>query len=257
MQRATSGQGLGTPPGVSGPQLGRSTLARVRMAVWRVGIALALVFGAMSLPIVSDTMIGNLQTSPALSPSQLDAARDNPHAAIVVLSAGRQANAPEYGGETVDALGLERVRYAAYLAKQTKLPVLVTGGLARPGRAALGQLMADVLLQDYGLKAGWIEARSATTAENAIFSAAILRDAGIDQVLLVTHAWHMPRAKAAFEDNGIAVVPAPTAFVGQSVREGLQDFVPSMNAFRMAGYAVHEWIGLAWYRVIYGYRWLP
>ena len=49
--------------------------------------------------------------------------------AIVILGGGTRRNAPEYGGDTLGRLTLERVRYGAQVAKLTALPVLVTGGV--------------------------------------------------------------------------------------------------------------------------------
>jgi len=143
----------------------------------------------------------------------------DPPGAIVILSAGRRVYAPEFGTETLDELSLERVRYGALLARATRLPVLVSGGLGGEGRPSLAQLMADALRSDYGIAARWLESRSVNTAENAILSSEILRSAGIKRVILVTHAWHMKRANAAFIANGISVLPGPTAFYGPAGSE--------------------------------------
>jgi uncharacterized SAM-binding protein YcdF (DUF218 family) len=108
--------------------------------------------------------------------------------------------------------------------------------------------MKSTLERDFGLEPQWMEARSTTTMENAEYSAALLRRAGIGKVYLVTHAWHMPRAVFAFEHFGIEVVPAPTSFVARA--EGnWRDFVPSAQASMLTYYAVHEWLGIAWYRL--------
>jgi len=40
------------------------------------------------------------------------------------------------------------------------------------------------------------------TWENAAFTARMLRRENVDKILLVTHAWHMPRAKVAFAAAG-------------------------------------------------------
>ena len=154
---------------------------------------------------------------------------------------------------TLDALSLERLRYGAHLAKRSRLPILLSGGEGEDD-PPLSELMARVLEDDYGLRARWLEGRSKTTAENAVFSAAMLRSEGIHCVVLVTHAWHMPRARAAFAANGMSVIPAPTAFYQQPSFDGWQNYVPNSNAFRMSGYAFHEIVGRLWYAVRYGYR---
>ncbi len=202
-----------------------------------------------SLPLTTQFLMDSLEIFPALAPSSLAAATSNGPGAIVILSAGRRRYAPEFGAETLDELSLERVRY-----EQTHLPVLVSGGLGGNGEPSLAMLMADALRADYGLEARWVESRSVNTAENAIFSSEILRPAGITSVILVTHAWHMNRARAAFLGNGISVLPGPTAFYGPAGDEDdLSRFVPHVDSLQMSAYALHEIIGRQWYRLRYGF----
>jgi uncharacterized SAM-binding protein YcdF (DUF218 family) len=178
--------------------------------------------------------------------------KQGPPAAVVILSAGRRTYAPEFGGETVDALGLERTRYGAHVARETGFPVLVSGGLATPDDPPLALLMADVL-RDYGIVTKWQESRSSNTAENAIYSSGLLKQAGISRVLLVTHAWHMDRARAAFAANGMTVIPAPTAFHRGGRFGDFGGLVPSVEAFRVSRFALHERVGRVWYAIRYGY----
>ncbi len=235
----------------------RSLLPRLGLARRVVVIGLYCIIGflaVLSIPLVSISLMDSLQVFPPITQSQLNEALSGPPYAIVILSAGRRAYAPEYGDETIDALTLERVRYGALLARRTGLPVLVSGFGVGPKEPPLAQLMATALLQDYGIRARWLETRSSNTAENAIYSSEILRHAGITHIILVTHAWHMPRAVAAFEANGISVIPAPTAFYAPTMGNIGAELVPSFEAFRMSGYAIHEIIGRAWYRLHYGYQ---
>ncbi len=131
--------------------------------------------------------------------------------------------------------------------------MLASGGLGTNDSAPLASLLAATLVQDYGVKAKWQETRSANTAENAIYSAEILGKAGIKRVFLVTHAWHMKRARAAFLANGIAVIPAPTAFYGRARDNSWTELIPTTTALRMSGFALHEIIGSQWYELRYGF----
>ena len=108
--------------------------------------------------------------------------------------------------------------------------------------------MAQVLREDFRTDVRWVEADSATTAENAIFSARLLKPAGVQTVLLVTDAMHMPRARRAFERAGLRVVAAPTVFRAWGPLS-VSSFLPSPDALASSYYAVYEWIGLAWYRL--------
>src|SRR5215471_3238051 len=62
----------------------------------------------LSIPLVSDVLVDHLQIYPALPPEAIEAAAADPRTAIVILSAGRRLYAPEFGGDTVDELALER-----------------------------------------------------------------------------------------------------------------------------------------------------
>lgn len=172
--------------------------------------------------------------------------------AIVVLTAGRHRNAPEYQGRDMpDYVALGRMQYAARLHRQTGLPVLTTGGIPIDAREPEAVVMARVFRDDFRTPVQWIESRSVNTAENAFFSAQILKRAGIKRILLVTDAMHMPRSQAMFMQAGLDVVPAPTVFLSSRRSISISTFWPSAEAMRRVSYAIYEWIGIAWYRVRY------
>ncbi len=167
--------------------------------------------------------------------------------AIVILAAGLDQMAPEYGGvSSVDDKTLVRLRYGAVLHRQTHLPILVTGGPWGKRRFVVSDAMQTSLERDFLVKARWVERLSGNTRGNAEGSAEILLGDGIDTVLLVTHAWHMPRAKRAFERAGLNVIPAPTAFE-RSPGFRFRSLLPSTGALHTNYYALHELIGRVWY----------
>jgi uncharacterized SAM-binding protein YcdF (DUF218 family) len=196
----------------------------------------------LCLPIVSGWLMYPLQ-----SHAQLDPERIPPNVgAIVVLSADMQSDAPEYGFDIPGPLGLERVRYGAWLHRRTQLPILVSGGRVKAWTEPLAQQMQHVLTIEFGVPVRWVEDRSVDTHENAVNSAEILKRSGVKSVLLVTHAWHMRRAVAAFRATGLEPVAAPTRFIRPPTGI-VQDFIPDASALRASSYALHEWIGLLWY----------
>jgi uncharacterized SAM-binding protein YcdF (DUF218 family) len=212
----------------------------------------------LSTPLPERLLFDELQIYPALMPSALASEAEGPPTAIVILAAGRRSRAREFGSnpgnDAPDDVSLERIRYGAFVAKQTGLPVLVSGGALLTDRLPLARLLADALQSDYGIESKWVEDRSANTAENAMRSAEILKQAGISRVLLVTHAWHMKRAVAAFSANGLTVKAAPTAFYLPGRDLPLKDVLdPSLTGLLMSGYAIHEIVGGVWYRLRYGY----
>ena len=215
----------------------------------RLGLALAWAGVALSLLLILPTSVGWL-VAQVEYPQLLDRTRVREAQAIVVLGAGKRTHAPEFGGETVNRLALERLRYAATLARETRLPVLVSGG-APAGDTPEATLMEALLRDEYGVSPRWVERASRDTRENARFSAVHLQAAGARRILLVTHAMHMNRARAEFEAVGLDVIPAPTAWLGGGDTPGdaqALPFVPSQNTAYAAWFALHELLGQLAYR---------
>ncbi len=224
-------------------------LARGVMARLTIFTALTLL-ALMSLPAVAMVLMQPLEIYPAIGTEQTPV----PHTAraIVILGAGYRKNAPEYGGETLDDASLRRVRYGAFLQRNTGLPIYVTGGRMPGERGTLAQLMADVLTRDYQGEVAGVESESRTTWENAAFTAKLLERDRISSILLVSDAWHLPRAVQAFRRTGIAVTPAPTAFVNYPGWAGeltYRDWLPSARALQGSSYAIHEHLGGLWYQI--------
>lgn len=226
-------------------------LAAISNVTWkrRAALALSVTSGLalflLTVPYVSFFLVDSLQTgAPAISTtdSTIDAE------AIVVLAADVDCDPPEYGGDQPGALSLQRCRYGARLAKRTGLPLLITGGVLRPDRRPVSHVLRDFVQDELGVAVRWTEDRAVDTRGNAVGSARILEEAGIERVALVTHAWHMPRATRAFERAGLRVLGAPTlpATPPDTVLRGV---TPRGKALRDSCWAIHEWLGRAWYRV--------
>ncbi|NCW78763.1 MAG: YdcF family protein [Oxalobacteraceae bacterium] len=172
--------------------------------------------------------------------------------AIVILGAGRMrlGLAPE-APDQVGLYTLMRLRTGAELHRDTRLPILVTGGAPdRPGEPE-GLLMARSLKRDFAVQAQWTDDQAANTAENALLASRILRTHQLTRVWLVTDAVHMPRAMMAFERAGIEVIPAPSTFIAAGTLS-LASFIPTAQALRHSHYALHEWLGLLWYQISLG-----
>ncbi|MCB1758969.1 MAG: YdcF family protein [Gammaproteobacteria bacterium] len=198
-----------------------------------------------STPFVAGLLMRQVEIYPALAESEISAGNA---AAIVVLGGGRRSDAPEYGGDTVNSSLLERVRYAAYLAARTGLPVIPSGGQRMPGQLPEALLAEKVLTEEFRVPVAVAETRSRTTWENALFTAELLRDRGIGRVYLVTHAMHMPRSVEVFRRAGIQVIPAPTVFHHRDKdRYWLSDWLPKAKALRLSNQALHELLGNLWY----------
>ena len=144
-----------------------------------------------------------------------------------------------------------RTKHAAWLHSAWRpLPVVVCGGMFHPGDTEGGAapLMKAQLVGD-GVPADrvWLEDRSTSTRENALFAAEFLRERGIKRVALVTDAAHMPRAKRCFENVGLDVVPAPCRGITTAFGMSFDFFVPSVHALGAEERVFHEYVGLVWY----------
>jgi uncharacterized SAM-binding protein YcdF (DUF218 family) len=181
-----------------------------------------------------------------LEPDPQDPAADASGQAIVVLGGGSHVGAPEYGGDTVNTFTLVRIRYGAHLHRLIKKPLLTSGGSHVGSPIPEARLMKQVLEAEFQVRVQWTDENSSNTLENARRSFLVLNPAGIKRIYLVTHAWHMPRARYAFEHAGFSVIPAPTAYTTQGTTS-LLSFLPSAPALAQTSWFFHEVIGMAWY----------
>jgi len=234
------------PPG--GPilimLLGLCLLRRFRKFAVSVMAFGLLVLYASSMPLVAKSIWPHSDDDQAVvSQADLDSA-----AAIVILGAGLYVNAPEYGEDTVSGSALERIRYGAHLHRLTGKPLLVTGGRPKETTRSEAEAMAKVLETEFGVAVRWTEERALNTRDNADYSRKILEAEGIDKILLVTHADHMPRARTEFERAGFEVLPAPTK-IRAAPSLSFFDFLPSAGALSSTARSLHEWLGRAWYAI--------
>jgi uncharacterized SAM-binding protein YcdF (DUF218 family) len=213
----------------------------------------AIVFLAVLLLLVLSTGAGSRllvaplenRSLPVPDPALADAQ------AIVILGGGRSFAAPEDGNrDQPGAQTLARLRHGARVYRVTRLPVLVSGGAPDRGGESEAAVMARSLREDFQIPVRWLEGTSENTAQNAAHAVRQLREAGIQRVLLVTDAIHMPRAIQIFSTTGLSVIAAPTDFLSRKTLSA-EDFIPNPRFLRHSHYALHEWIGMLWYKVRY------
>jgi len=215
-----------------------------RPVLARVLVALSLLLlWLLSTPFFAESLLHGLEGEPYVTDTKKPLAE-----AIVVLGGGTYFHAPEYGGDTVSGSTLERLRFATKLHRETDRPVLVTGGKPLGNDLSEAAQMKQVLEQEFNVPVQWAEGGSDNTFENARLSHELLKQAGINRIYLVTHAWHMPRAVFAFRKAGFEVVPAPTAYTTR-YQTDLLAFVPNAYALRDSRIFLHELIGTIWYQL--------
>ena len=215
--------------------LGRRNHRCGLVVVW-CGLLIGLFF---ITPLSVNWLAKTLEIYPAVESGQLKTAQ-----AIVILGGGERALAQEYGGATPNRFTLERLRYGARLSRQISLPVLVSGG-APAGLEPEAEVMAESLQSDFGIAVQWKEGRSLDTADNARYSAEMLKNSGIKNIVLVTTASHMRRAIYEFRRTGLTVIPAPTAFFSDApASRKCFEYFPDMSSASVGVAVAHEWVGI-------------
>jgi uncharacterized SAM-binding protein YcdF (DUF218 family) len=223
---------------------------RSRLAMIPITSALLILFLG-SNALISGALVSSLEWQNL--PQELPQAD-----AIVVLGGCTQsATYPRPWIEVTDAG--DRVLYAAKLYRAGKAPkIILSGGRIEwlgkgPSEAAdMTELIATMgvpttaVLQDPS---------SLTTRENAVNVQQIMKAQGIQKILLVTSAMHMPRSLLIFQKLGITAIPAPTDFLtvqskqspttAQVIINGFPDADPLRNTTR----ALKEYVGIVVYRL--------
>jgi uncharacterized SAM-binding protein YcdF (DUF218 family) len=180
-----------------------------------------------------------------------------PTEAIVVLGGATKNPEPPRFMVDVNEHG-DRLFYAAKLYREQKAPLIILAGGRINWAGTGGSEATDMasLLTFLGVppEAMILEPDSLNTYENAINVQKILQKEGINQILLVTSAFHMPRSLAIFHKLGINAIPAPTDFlITKTYKSSLEDFIlnllPDANRLSLTTLALKEYIGLVIYRL--------
>lgn len=204
----------------------------------------------LSIPAFVNIMARFWETIPRLQTEQILEVRPQ---AIVILGGGMKRTQANFScGAELSHDSLVRVLNGARLARDTGLPLLVAGGrVLNHCAVSEAELMADILEQDFGLSVTWREDQSLNTAENARYCGQLLRRIHINRIILVTQAFHMPRALEQFNRTGFTVLAAPVDFFSGEQEFSVRQFVPSLGALTHSVLLIHEWIGCYWYRYRY------
>jgi uncharacterized SAM-binding protein YcdF (DUF218 family) len=179
-----------------------------------------------------------------------------PTADVIVVLGGGTSRGPAAPGGAPELTGsADRLFYAARLLHSGKAPLILFSGGAIPfldsGRLGSEAEAAAQLLRQWAVpgQAILLDAKARNTRENALFSRQILYSRGASHILLVTSAFHMPRASAAFRKLGFQVTPAPADFRTWDDERLLLRFLPDAQSLAESQLALKEWLGLLVYRL--------
>lgn len=175
--------------------------------------------------------------------------------AIVVLGGATKSAYPPRPTVDLSEAG-DRVIYAAQLYRQQKAPIIILSGGRIDWRGGGNPESADMadILTSIGIPSEVIiqEPESLNTYQNAVNVQKILASRGIEKVLLVTSAMHMPRSLKIFQRLGMDVIAAPTDFLvsqgelqelSSTPKAAILNLLPDTNNLHQFTSALKEYIG--------------
>jgi len=162
--------------------------------------------------------------------------------AVVVLGGG--TNSKDILKASPDAF--KREVYGILTAKQENLPLIFSGGGSYKTKEAQN-VKKDINLITKTCNCNirtYYENKSLNTYQNAEYTAKLFEKLNLPKrIYLVTSAYHMKRAAAAFKKFGFEIVPKPVGFLS-SDEYTFWDFLPGMNSLANSYKALHEYFGL-------------
>lgn len=202
-----------------------------------------------STPIIAERLFRSLELNQVrLKPQDIEAAD-----ATVVLSGmlktvqGKNGNTTEWNG------GVDRFFGGLEIYEFGKTPLLIfTGGLLpwqadqEPEGEILRRFAISMGVPDHVVRVS----ESAQNTQQESLAVKNLLGQDVNNIILVTSAFHMPRAKKLFDQAGFNVTPYPVDFgvVVQKIRP--MDFLPDSSALSMTDASIREWLGRFYYWVM-------
>ena len=218
-----------------------------RLVISFTWIFVSVLLYFMSTAFGSRLLLGSIEE--AYSPILPD---DLSHAAILVLGGGMTY---DNDGKPVrpGIYALERVVCAVGLAKSTDLPIVMSGGDVYGTNGVSEASVMKHTAEQLGCSGSVItEDESRTTKENIINTAKLLKNSGnghdlygVDKIILVTSAFHMPRAVTLAKKHltGVKIYPYPSGRRTDPVYRGFQDYLPNSSNFDDSCLGVRELVG--------------
>lgn len=220
----------------------------------RMGLGLSIaslagVFLAGLSPLANVLVLPLEQRFPASSPKSIA----SPVAGIILLGGAEDGWVSAGHGALALNEAAERITETARLANaHPHAKVVVTGGVARLyGDDQEGSTAVTVLLREFGIakERFVIETRSRNTHENATMTLPLIGAKPGEIWLLVTSAYHMPRAVGVFRKAGLDVVAYPVDFRMRGSQDLTRWFPSLPDGLKRFDLAIKEWMGLFAYRV--------
>ena len=202
-----------------------------------------------SLPVVSDKLVAYLESDYQLSkPANIESAD-----AIVVLSGmikridSKEGLDYEFGG------AVDRIFAGIDLFKEERAPKLILTRGKLPWSVGIpeGEYLKDIVIKNGISENNILLTENVVNTDQEAKATKKLLSVDSPKVILVTSAFHMPRAQLVFEAAGINVVPFPVDFQKGLSKITFMSFMPSANALSETSFFVREMIGRTYYNLKY------
>jgi len=211
-----------------------------------IGIFILIV---CSLPVVSNKLVAYLESDYQLSkPSNIE-----PADSIVVLSGMIRTINSEDGLDYAFGEASDRIFAGINLFKEKKAPKLILTRGKLPWSVGIpeGEYLREIAINNGISESNILLTRNVENTDQEAKAIKKLLSDDKSKVLLVTSAFHMPRAQKVFEAAGINVVPFPVDFQKGLSKITFMSFMPSANALSGTSFFVREMIGRIYYNLKY------
>jgi uncharacterized SAM-binding protein YcdF (DUF218 family) len=225
--------------------IGLAGLRRHHVRMGLLNILLGICLYALSIAPVANRLVQGLEADFSFEiPTTADV--------IVLLGGGTiQGVSDLTGTATPTPMMMGRIVTAVRLYRQTKLPIIVTGG--RRSEADISEAhVAARFMMNLGIPEEAIitEDMARDTFENARFTAAICRQEGFTCPIVLTTAYRLKRALIAFDAVGMPATPFPANFFANDHQSGRWcRLLPQASSLDLTACALHEYLGIWYYQL--------
>lgn len=220
--------------------------------IWRFGRAVALL-ALLGLATAGLSPVGHALILPLENRFPQVATEVPPPDGIIVLGGGFDSVVGPARGVVALTEAAERLTETVTLARRyPHARIVLSGGATEvffSGESEAG--LATRVLTDAGIDPARLEIddTSRNTFQNAVMSKSIVRPKSDERWLLVTSAYHMPRAVGCFRKVGFPVIAYPVDFRTRGARDLYAPFDRISEGLRRVDLATREWVGLIVYRL--------
>jgi len=213
------------------------------------GILAVSILIICSLPIFSNKLITSLENEYILS----DASSAKTADAIVILSGMVRTINGKNGLSYEWAEASDRIFARIELIKENKAPIMVLRGGKLPWSVGKpeGEYLRDVAIKNGVPNKNILLTKNVENTDQEAKAVAKLLNKASPKIILVTSAFHMPRAQKVFEAAGIKTEPFAVGFLSGAGKHTIMNFIPSAGALNQTSFFIREQIGRLYYNLKY------